>query len=119
MPIITIIFFIHLFLYLTLRALSVIFYLVFLFLVVIVLLNVLIAQVSDTYSKVLSTAEGVYLYRRFRYAINLDKQIEGANSRTDSAMRHCGPRIILYCLPCVCLLFLDLLIVAPLLIFVS
>ena len=111
--------FIHLFLYLTLRALSVIIYLVFLFLVVIVLLNVLIAQVSDTYSKVLSTAEGVYLYRRCRYAINLDKQIDGAKSLIKSAVYRWGPGIILCCLPCACLLFLDYVIALPVQICVS
>ena len=58
----------------SLRALSVIIYLLFLFIVVIVLLNVLIAQVSDTYSKVLSTAEGIYLYHQCRYIARLEAQ---------------------------------------------
>ena len=46
------------------RPLTIILYLVFLFTVTVVLLNVLIAQVSNTYSHVQSTAEGVYLYYR-------------------------------------------------------
>ena len=56
------------------RAMSVIIYMVFLFIVVIVLLNVLIAQVSDTYGKVLSTAEGIYLYHQCRYIARLEAQ---------------------------------------------
>ena len=64
------------FLSLTFRALSVILYLIFLFIVVVILLNVLIAQVSDTYSKVLSTVEGVYLYHRCQYTANVHKQLD-------------------------------------------
>ena len=63
-----------LFISLTFRALSVIFYLLFLFTVVLVLVNVLIAQMSDTYSKVLSTAEGVYLYHRCQFIARLESQ---------------------------------------------
>ena len=69
----------YFFLSLTFRALSVILYLTFMFIVVVVLLNVLIAQVSDTYSKVLSTAEGVYLYHRCRYIANVNKQSDRIN----------------------------------------
>ena len=56
-----------------LRPFTIILYSVFLFIVVIILLNVLIAQMSDTYSKVLSTAEGVYLFYRCRYIARLEK----------------------------------------------
>ena len=114
-------FFIHLFLYLILRALSVIIYLVFLFLVVIVLLNVLIAQVSDTYSKVLFTAEGVYLYRRCCYIIRLEKQLRGVILRIDSSQRRCIPGVRKRVCICVFtyLLFLDVLLVVTLQVVVS
>ena len=56
-----------------LRPFTIILYSVFLFIVVIILLNVLIAQMSDTYSKVLSTAEYVYLFYRCRYIARLEK----------------------------------------------
>lgn len=46
----------------------------FLFMVVIVLLSTLIAQVSDTYTKVLSTAEGVHLFYRCAYITMLEKR---------------------------------------------
>ena len=51
-----------------------IFYLLFLFIVVIVLLNVLIAQVSDTYAKVLETAEGYKLFNQCLYIAQLERQ---------------------------------------------
>ena len=86
-------------------------YLVFLFLAVIVLLNVLIAQVSDTYSKVLSTAEGVYLYRRCRYITSLEGQLRIGLSwhhRIPGVRkRGCGYVVG-------CLVFLDIYIVAQL-----
>lgn len=56
------------------RALSVILYLAFLFMVVIVLLNVLIAQVSDTYTKVLATAPEVYLSHQCWYMARIEEQ---------------------------------------------
>ena len=98
----------------TLRALSVIIYLIFLFLVVIVLLNVLIAQVSDTYSKVLSTAEGVYLYRQCRYIVNLEGQLITGSSRNyrcldNPVLRKPGWGYVFGCL-----MFLDIYIVVQL-----
>ena len=41
---------------------------------VIVLLNVLIAQVSDTYAKVLETAEGYKLFNQCLYIAQLEQQ---------------------------------------------
>ena len=55
-------------------ALSIIWYLLFLFIVVIVLLNVLIAQVSDTYAKVLEKAEGYKLFNQCLYIAQLEEQ---------------------------------------------
>lgn len=54
------------------RFLSVILYLMFLFMIVIVLLSTLIAQVSHTYTKVLSTAEGVHLFYQCAYIAKLE-----------------------------------------------
>ena len=94
----------------SLRALSVIIYLVFLFLVVIVLLNVLIAQVSDTYSKVLSTAEGVYVYRRCRYITHLEAQlITGVSRSRISADMKSG-----WIYVASCFMFLDIFIMVQL-----
>jgi hypothetical protein len=59
---------------LSLRPLTIILYVLFLFVTVVILLNVLIAQMSDTYTKVLSTAEGVYLYYRCRYIAKLENR---------------------------------------------
>ena len=56
------------------RLLSVVLYLMFLFMIIIVLLNTLIAQVSDTYTKVLSTAERVHLYYQCAYIAKVEKQ---------------------------------------------
>ena len=56
------------------RPLTIILYVLFLFVTVVILLNVLIAQMSDTYTKVLSTAEGVYLYYRCRYIAKLENR---------------------------------------------
>ena len=42
--------------------------------IVIVLLNTLIAQVSDTYTKVLSTAESVHLFYQCAYIAKLEKR---------------------------------------------
>ena len=60
--------------FLLFRALSVILYLAFLFMVVIVLLNVLIAQVSDTYTKVLATAPEVFLSHQCWYMARIEQQ---------------------------------------------
>ena len=49
------------------RPLTVMLYLLFLFLVVIILLNVLIAQVSETYAAVQSTARASFLFHRSRF----------------------------------------------------
>jgi hypothetical protein len=54
-------------------ALAVIWYLFFLFIVVIVLLNVLIAQVSDTYAKILDKAEGYKLFNQCLYIAKLEQ----------------------------------------------
>ena len=80
--------------------------------VVIVLLNVLIAQVSDTYSKVLSTAEGVYLYRQCRYITSLEGQMRTGVSRKclhNPLLRKPGWGYVFGCL-----MFLDIYIVAQL-----
>ena len=49
------------------RLLTIAIYFLFLFLVVIILLNVLIAQVSETYSAVQSTARASLLFHRSRF----------------------------------------------------
>ena len=59
--------FVDLSLFLIYRPLTIILYLLFLFLVVIILLNVLIAQVSETYTAVQSTARATFLFHRSRF----------------------------------------------------
>ena len=54
--------------------LSIIIYLLFLFIIVTILLNVLIAQVSDTYAKVLEKAEGHKLFKQCLYVARLEKR---------------------------------------------
>ena len=56
------------------RALSVILYLAFLFVVVIILLNVLIAQMSDTYAKVRTVARDVFLLYQCYYLAKIENQ---------------------------------------------
>ena len=72
------------------RILSVVLYLMFLFMVVIVLLNTLIAQVSDTYTKVLKTAEDVHLFYQCAYIAKLEKQkIHFVNSSLKMLLAKC------------------------------
>ena len=59
--------FVELSLFLIYRPLTIILYLLFLFLVVIILLNVLIAQVSATYTAVQSTTRASFLFHRSRF----------------------------------------------------
>ena len=67
-------------------------YLAFLFMVVIVLLNVLIAQVSDTYTKVLATAPEVYLSHQSWYMARIEQQKYGA------CLPCLLPRILKWCI---------------------
>ena len=66
---VVIVFMLHssLFLCASYRPLTVMLYLLFLFLVVIILVNVLIAQVSETYTAVQSTARASLLFHRSRF----------------------------------------------------
>lgn len=83
----------------TCRFLSIVLYLMFLFIVVIVLLNVLIAQMSDTYTKVLSTAEGVHLFDQCVYIAHLENQKLGID--------WCKRKLGCYC-PCLASVSLSL-----------
>ena len=60
------------------RALSVVLYLAFLFVVVIILLNVLIAQMTDTYSRASAMAEAVFLRSQCWYLAKLQDQRHAA-----------------------------------------
>jgi len=55
------------------RWFSIVMYLVFLFTVIVVLLNLLIAQMSDTYTKVQEDVEGTFAIARARIIARLQK----------------------------------------------
>ena len=55
------------------RWFSILFYLVFLFVVIVVLLNLLIAQMSNTYSRVQDEAEGTYAVAKARILSRLER----------------------------------------------
>jgi hypothetical protein len=76
-----------------LRPMTILLYLVFLFVVTVILLNVLIAQVSDTYSKVQAAAEGVYLFYRWKIVLRLEQQNQ--RLKLSSQYLPCIPRAIL------------------------
>ena len=76
--------------------------------IVIVLLNTLIAQVSDTYTKVLSTAEGVHLFYQCAYIAKLEERkslciqlccscFASVSLLHDSLSQLCGTKDALYC----------------------
>lgn len=56
------------------RWFSIIMYLTFLFAVIVVLLNLLIAQMSDTYTKYQEDAEGMFAIARARIIARLQKR---------------------------------------------
>ena len=55
------------------RWFSIVMYLVFLFTVIVVLLNLLIAQMSDTYNKIQEDVEGTFAIARARIIARLQK----------------------------------------------
>ena len=55
------------------RWFSIVMYLIFLFAVIVVLLNLLIAQMSDTYTKVQEDVEGTFAIARARIIARLQK----------------------------------------------